>query len=678
MNEVCPSDEELGDFIGASPAPAVRQRIRAHIMRCERCRAIVIELVRAAELVDEPVAAMPPPHAGRYRLVSVLGMGAMGVVYAAEDPVLNRKVAIKLLKGTEQQGARSLDSTLEFDSAERQRLRLVRESQHLARVVHPNVVSIYDVGRVEGQTFVAMELVEGGTFREWMREGGYSFDALLERLTGIGAGLAAVHSVGLVHRDLKPENVLIGLDGRPRVSDFGLARGLVEPDDVERAAATTSGELALTRTGALLGTPAYMAPEQLRAERADAPADVFAFCVIAWEALFGVRPFVGFNIGELEANIRAQRTVGAKALVPDTPRHVRRVLLRGLSLDPKHRPSIAELLRELEALRSAPTLSPRRLALRLGLALLVGSVAAVAVSASVGTRDQCAARPFAARFATAMQSSPQVARFVERLDEVRGTACEQTFVRWAASRPRFTAQSACLDRLGDQLQSTLDATSGPEAATQQQDAIDRLRPPTVCLAVTSPPLARELDRRIATAEVIDNVGRAAEAASLYRALRQELTLERDARPLGLVLLGEGRALLAAGQGADGLARLEEGLIASLYASDFESAALAQMALLENGTALSLSERRGTEIAEALFWTLQRGHLLTSLGARGQFLVARWHERAGRVLAAEIAMRSALALATDRDERRTYKLALATILLRRQDYAAAARTIGEVP
>ncbi|MCA9663106.1 MAG: serine/threonine protein kinase, partial [Myxococcales bacterium] len=200
----------------------------------------------------------------------------MGVVYAAHDPELDRKVALKLVRV----GA----------SGSEERQRLLREAQAMARLAHPNVVAIFDVGERAGEVFLAMELVDGETLRAWI-ERGPPRSAVLDALIDAGRGLAAAHAKGLVHRDFKPDNVMIDGDGRVRVMDFGLAREVERAParaDEEAAAATTSALGAdLTLTGALLGTPAYMAPEVFAGAAADARADVFAFAVVLWEALYG-------------------------------------------------------------------------------------------------------------------------------------------------------------------------------------------------------------------------------------------------------------------------------------------------------------------------------------------------------------------------------------------------------
>ncbi len=189
---------------------------------------------------------------GRFIPLGVLGRGGMGVVLRAKDPELDREVAIKVL------------TSMTADAA----VRLQREAQAMAKLSHPNVVAVYEIGQLGDGRFLAMELVEGTTLRQWL-EVDRPWREVVAAFVACGRGLAAAHAAGLVHRDFKPDNVLIGSDGRPRVTDFGLA-------GIEASVA---------------GTPAYMAPEQWTGKEADARADVFAFCVSLWEALYKVRPF---------------------------------------------------------------------------------------------------------------------------------------------------------------------------------------------------------------------------------------------------------------------------------------------------------------------------------------------------------------------------------------------------
>jgi predicted Ser/Thr protein kinase/Mrp family chromosome partitioning ATPase len=251
---------------------------------------------------------------GRFRILSQLGKGGMGVVYAAEDPDLDRTVALKLVR-SRQRGSRV-----------RLQARLQREARALGRLTHQNVVRVYDVGSDGDELFIAMELVDGPTLLEWQSERERSLDELLKVYLQAAAGLAAAHDGLLVHRDFKPENVFVTSDGRVLVGDFGLA-------NLEDAVATTADDdsgvssAGLTEDGTVLGTLGYMAPEQLRGDAVDARADQFAFCVALWEAIAGERPFVGNNTDALLAAIEA----GDLQFAERVPRPLRAVLRRGLS-----------------------------------------------------------------------------------------------------------------------------------------------------------------------------------------------------------------------------------------------------------------------------------------------------------------------------------------------------------
>jgi tetratricopeptide (TPR) repeat protein/predicted Ser/Thr protein kinase len=287
------------------------------------------------ERIDEVV--------GRFRVLEPLGRGGMGVVYSAYDPELDRKVAIKLLRADVSAGLSSRDA----------QARLLREAQAMARLNHPNVIVVHEVGTVGDRVFVAMEFVDGGTLRAFMDERP-PWRAVLEVFLRAGAGLAAAHAAGLVHRDFKPDNVLLGKDGRVRVVDFGLARSLLDPerDETREGARAQRPEVdslhtPLTRTGAVMGTPAYMSPEQHLGHPADARSDQFSFCVALFEGLYGQRPFAGKDLVTLSTNVvRGELREGPGDV--RLPKRVTAALRRGLSPRPSDRfASMEELLHEL-------------------------------------------------------------------------------------------------------------------------------------------------------------------------------------------------------------------------------------------------------------------------------------------------------------------------------------------
>ncbi len=268
------------------------------------------------------VGLQPGTMLGRYRIESRLGSGGMGIVYLAHDPQLERKVAIKLLIST---------------ATEASVARLLREAQALARLSHPNVVAVHDVGIHEDNVFVAMEFVEGDTLTQWLRKSPRNHDEIMAVFTSIGHALAAAHSVGIVHRDFKPDNVMVGRDGRARVLDFGLACAVglsisSSGEDLREteSAGSPRGYLTqpLTITGAIMGTPAYMAPEQFLGREPDVRTDQFSFGVALYEALCGRRPFAGDSFFELSGNVTQGRFLPIR--VPSVPRWTRAAISRAL------------------------------------------------------------------------------------------------------------------------------------------------------------------------------------------------------------------------------------------------------------------------------------------------------------------------------------------------------------
>ncbi|MFT3713085.1 MAG: serine/threonine-protein kinase [Archangium sp.] len=264
---------------------------------------------------------------GRYVVTRRLGQGAMGEVFAARDPRLERQVAIKLLRD---------DLPMVENKPLRQRLE--REAQALARLSHPNVVAVHDLGDYRGGLFIAMDLIEGQTLTQWMQSA-HPWGEVQRIFLMAGEGLAAAHRAGLVHRDVKPDNILVGDDGVARMSDFGVSRR-VNTD-------TQSGDDTITGAGSLIGTPAYMSPEQFDGKQTDARSDQFSFCVALFEALSGQKPFLGTTLKALSHAVHA----GPPERIPSRstlPGWLETLVLRGLSTKPEDRfPSMDELLGEL-------------------------------------------------------------------------------------------------------------------------------------------------------------------------------------------------------------------------------------------------------------------------------------------------------------------------------------------
>jgi tRNA A-37 threonylcarbamoyl transferase component Bud32 len=350
----CVGENTLTAFIEGALFGEALSRVTHHLTSCDSCGGIVehaLASLKASTLrggfrPSESAVAnalLPGSRVGRYRVLEVVGAGAMGTVYAAHDPDLDRRVALKILRSNAR--------------GDQLRARLSREAKAMARLSHPNVITVYDVGTLGAQLFVAMEFVAGGTLREWLTQRPRGWAEVLSVLVRAGRGLACAHAAGLVHRDFKPDNVLVGDDGRVRVTDFGLARALRdeqpatgrEGDPLEDLLETT-----ITRTGTLVGTPAYMAPEQLRGEPAAARADTFSFCVTLYEALHGERPYGGATV----ASLRSETAAGVVRPAPsgcEVPGRVRDLLLRGLRPHAEARPASLEgLLDALEAAVAAP------------------------------------------------------------------------------------------------------------------------------------------------------------------------------------------------------------------------------------------------------------------------------------------------------------------------------------
>ena len=309
-------------------------------MKQEGFEALLAQLAHAPEAAPD---LLPDDTVGEhFTILRRLGRGGMGVVYLARDARLEREVALKVA------GARG--------SAEAEEQRLRQEAKALAKLAHPNVVAVYEVGSLRGLgVFIAMERIDGGTLRDWLQDPARSPQARLQAVLDAGRGLHAAHETGLVHRDFKPENVLLGQDGRARVSDFGLA---LEAPSEGRLAQQTPLD-AIEALG--LGTPGYMPPEQLRGDRVDARADQYAFAVVVYEALFGAHPFgealktvttVGSAVRALESapeRLPPAPKTGSRGLV--VPARLRHDLLTALQPDPANRhASLAPLLDSLSSM----------------------------------------------------------------------------------------------------------------------------------------------------------------------------------------------------------------------------------------------------------------------------------------------------------------------------------------
>jgi predicted Ser/Thr protein kinase len=336
----CLDENAVALYLAEDTRDDEREAVRAHLDTCDQCRELVAGLVRtlvSAEPDAKTARTLPRgTNLARYVVLDPIGRGGMGVVYSAYDPELDRKVALKLMR-----------SDLGTSVAGVGRSHLLAEAQAMARLSHPNIITVFDVGTWQEEVFFAMEFVRGQTLRTAQVAADVRPRRLLELYLAAGTGLAAAHTAGIIHRDFKPENVLVGDDGRVCVTDFGLARAAHDVDTK------------------MAGTPAYMAPEQWRGAPADVRTDQYSFCVALHEAIYGSRPVRG-HVGPAPDTLPLRTTARVPPLVG-------RVIARGLEPNPDSRwPSMEALVGALrEARRPFRT---RTLVAAAALLLLTASV----------------------------------------------------------------------------------------------------------------------------------------------------------------------------------------------------------------------------------------------------------------------------------------------------------------
>lgn len=426
----------------------------------------------------EPEAAAPlsdpaPPHesdvlakgtrVGRYSILGRIGEGGMGIVYEAWDPQLDRHVALKVLRG---------------DRARAEAL--LAEAQTLAKIVHhPNIVTVFDAGVSGEQAFLAMELCRGQSLQEWLADGPHGVREILDVFVAAGRGLAAAHQAGVIHRDFKLANVLIGKDGAVRVVDFSMARPIDVEDDAPSSARSAS---------TIVGTPAYMAPEQLLGRVGDHRMDQFSFCLCLYGALLGRPPFPGRTFQERRRTVplglgTAERERLSRAR--KVPMRVRRAILRGLSVEPDDRfPSMEALLSELIERRRWPwALSVLALAAGLGLGVLatpdshpepckspeaaLGEAWGSAMRQGLAAAIERTGHPRAAE--QLEHAAAGFGRYAEAWQAAYSHACESTYVTRVQSDAAFELRMRCLDRRRTQLELAV-MTLAQAADPQQLDA----------------------------------------------------------------------------------------------------------------------------------------------------------------------------------------------------------------
>jgi predicted Ser/Thr protein kinase/tetratricopeptide (TPR) repeat protein len=589
---------------------------------------------------------------GRYILLNELGRGGMSVVYAAYDPQLDRRVALKVVHSDK--------------LSEVHRARLHREAQALARLSHPNVVAVFDVGDLDNVTFVAMELVDGATLREWCKEK-HTWREIVRVMVAAGRGLSAAHTAGIVHRDVKPQNIVIGKSGEVKLVDFGLARDLGDRSSVdtpswdldpgaphEDESLTESGSRpleTLTQAGHVVGTPAYMPPEQhARRPEADERSDQFSFCVTLYEALYRQRPYelTKKEIFDRDAELTVSEKPNAEprtlAKPPpadtDVPAWLGKVVLKGLAAEPRYRyASVAGLLDELDR----DPERTRRLAALVGAGVLaVASVAALAtwkVTRSAAAGPSCSdgaeqvARVWDAHARAeiehgaaqlhvawgqdaALAFGAGVDRWADGWQAMRLDACRATRERGEQSAEALDLRMACLDRRLGEVGALVGVLRTPDAAALRSagDALASLPPIAECADVAA---LRQITRRPTEPKLAARVdaldGDVAKLAALYAVGDKKKTLAladrviAEARVTGYAptiaraLYWRGRAVADGGGGSGAEAAFDEVFGAALGGGDDKLAAdaSARIAQEELWAAHVPEFRRWERIAHAL-------------------------------------------------------------------------------
>jgi len=552
----CLDESTVLAFLGGSlPAPQ-RASLEKHIAGCVPCADLLTwaaadqaSVSRAPGDEGRPFFGQLQPGArvGRYQILGAIGRGGMGEVYAAYHPDLDRRIALKVVAGASRR------------TGER-RARLLREARAIARLSHPNVVTVHDAGTFGDRVFIAMELVDGSTIDQWLDAAPRTWRQILEVFIAAGRGLAAAHAADVIHRDFKPQNVMIASSGAVRVMDFGLARLTADPTDGAGRAGEDEPTVWLThvtKTGAFIGTPAYMSPEQFRREPIDARSDQFSFCVALHEALFGSRPPAapGAGVSERRESTPASRPAAI-------PIWLRAVVLRGASAERDGRyPSMNALLAALERGRGR---AKRRVSIAAvaACALILGAgawrvargnrfactVPEDRLSAVWSTRDATNSRRqsihhafTASGRATAETSWERVSRvldeYITAWSAMYVQACEATHVRGEQSAEVLDLRMSCLNDNLDQVRALTDtlASAHTPALSHAVSASKDLTPVARCgevsLLRSAIPLPREdrtlhevqrLRRALAEVEMLWDVGDVVGVLKRTNALRPEV------------------------------------------------------------------------------------------------------------------------------------------------------------
>ncbi len=676
---------EITRFLRGQLAPERAAEVERHLATCQPCaQRLSSEEGGATDVLPDqeasyatgaafatPASASAPPReapppqwvkegrppergelVGRYLILERVGQGGMGTVYAAWDPDLGRRVAIKLLRTDKQHAeGRTVGQA-----------RLLREAQAMARVTHSHVISVYDVGTLGEGVFVAMEFVDGTTLKKWIKEKPHGWREVLDTFLAAGRGLAGAHSVGLVHRDFKPDNVLIGKDGRLRVTDFGLARLAEEGAEPPRAALPAgapvdeSPDLAqLTQEGHAVGTLMYMSPEQRRGEAPDARADQFSFCVALYWALFGVWPFDRQRSSAKDADYSpasshkgtsrpSQRTGETRPVDPSTgafepprevkvPAFIRKAILRGLAPDPKDRfPSMEALLGQLEYRPRTLRLATSAAALVLlvgfgGYAWYVHQATARQALVCTGAEQKLAGiwdDPVRKQVTDALvatgnpQAADVAARVTKLLDgytsrwvEASTEACRATRLRGEQTEALLSLRVVCLERRLKDVKAVTGvlASADAEVVTKATDTVSLLPSLQGCADVTSlsqvesppdsPEARQEIERissQVAQIKALSDAGRYKQAKEVAVAAIKEA----DAlgyRPLQAeALFYQGSVEARSGEAVEGERHLTQALWAALASHDDTVLTRAASTLL---FAIGFNPKR---LDEALRWS----------------------------------------------------------------------------
>ncbi len=682
----CLDDNAAAAFVQGLMGPVDARAAEAHLESCVQCRTLMIDFAQAFSTpsvnddtdVSTP-AESPPIRRGdrldRYVVLDCVGTGGMSTVYSAYDPELDRKVALKVMRVASEEAS--------VGDPHREE-RLLVEARAIARLSHPNVVSVFDARLLQGELFIAMELVDGQTLRQRLDSHPDDWEGALQLCIAAGRGLAAAHRAGIVHRDFKPDNVLVGQDQRARVADFGLATQLnpADGDTTPALAMPADAPLepprtwpqGLTRTGYVLGTPLYMSPEQMVNLAPSVASDQYALCLVTWEAVFGAQPFSAHSFEEL-LEVRGRSDLSQCKRRPGIPGHIEAALVRGLRAKPEDRwPSVDALL---------DALAPRRP--RTSAWMGLGAVAAVAVmGAGLSMRwsqsppcDQGAAmvaRTFDPSTrtqldahlgeATGARLGEGLQQWAEHWAAAHDLACRDTRVDGVHSTPVLDRRMACLERRRDEMATLIEVTlDGPAPdAGKSLEVLPSIADLRACTDVerllhadappSDPNLAAAVDdamRMAGRARVHRETGRYDDAQELARQALDAAAATEHAPALAFAQLELGRALAASGDPAGARTTLAEAVSTATAAGADQLTAKAWVALVGaeaattppgpdarrlEGFARAAVRRVGDPAALRLRWLIAAGAL-----ARGE----------GRLPDARARLQDARALVIEQDD-----------------------------